>query len=324
MKLRHFFLRALFAAIFAGVCLTPTATVHAQSPYPSRPIQLFHGFAVGANPDIISRLLGPALGERLGVSIVVDSKPGASGRIATNHVSKLTPDGYAMLMLTGGDSVMAATAGDLPYDLLRDFAFVSGATKFPFLILVLADSPYKTLSDLIDDAKKRPGRLTYGSSGIASTLHLAGELLKEMAGIDMLHVPFKGNQAQEHAAGRIDVSVSVSASAMPHIRSGKLRVLAVTGPERSRDFPDAPTVRETLPGYEVLSWLGLAVPAATPQAIVDRLSTEVRAALERDDVKTRLLGLGAEPYGTTGAEFRTRVETDVRKWRALAAKVKLD
>ena len=292
--------------------------------WPSKPIQIFHGFAPGGNPDIVARAMAPALSERLGQSVIVEPRPGAGGRIATNHVAKQPADGHSLIMLTGGDSVLAATLQDLPYDLLRDFVFISAATQFPFLILVQADAPYRTLRDLIDDARKRPGKLSYGHSGTATTLHLVGELLKEMAGVDILHVPTKGTQAQELAAGRLDMSVGVSTSSMPFLKSGRIRVLAVTSSARTRDFPDAQTVAETLPGYEVTSWLGLAAPAGTSTAIIERLSNEVRMVLTRDDVKARLLNLGAEPYGTTGPEFRARVESDIRKWRALGEKVKLD
>ncbi len=307
----------------ALISATIAAAAHAQT-WPSRPIQIIHGFAPGGNPDIVARIIAPTLSERLGQPVVVESKPGAGGRIATNHVAKQPPDGYSLIMLTGGDSVLAATLRDLPYDLVRDFAFVTATTQFPFLILVKADSPYRTLRDLIEDARQRPGKLSYGHSGTATTLHLVGELMKEMAGIDMLHIPTKGTQTQELAAGRLDMSVGVSTSSMPFIKSGKVRVLAVTSSKRTSEFPDSQSVSEDLPGYEVTSWLGLAAPAGTNPAIVERLSLEVRAILARDDVKTRLGSLGAEPYGTTGSEFRERIESDIKKWRALAAKIKLD
>jgi tripartite-type tricarboxylate transporter receptor subunit TctC len=306
---------------FALAVLPVAAT--AQT-WPSKPIQIFHGFAAGGNPDIVARLMAPGLSERLGQPVVVDARPGAGGRIATLHVAKQPPDGHSLIMLTGGDSVLAATLKDLPYDLLKDFVFVSAATQFPFLILAQTSSPYRTLRDLIDDARRRPGKLSYGHSGTGTTLHLVGELIKEMAGVDMVHIPTKGTQAQELAAGRLDMSVGVSTSSMPFLRSGKIRVLAVTSANRSKDFPDAEAVGEVLPGYEVTSWLGLAAPAGTNPAIIDRLSNEVRAVLLQDDVKARLLNIGAEPYGTTGPEFRARVEADFRKWRALAEKVKLD
>jgi tripartite-type tricarboxylate transporter receptor subunit TctC len=305
-----------------AIAMLPVAAM-AQT-WPAKPIQIFHGFAPGGNPDIVARLLAPSLSERLGQPIIVEPRPGAGGRIATLHVAKQPADGHSLIMLTGGDSVLAATLKDLPYDLLRDFVFVSAATQFPFLILAQANAPYRTLRDLIDDAKRRPGKLSYGHSGTGTTLHLVGELIKEMAAIDMVHIPTKGTQAQELAAGRLDMSVGVSTSSMPFLRSGKIRVLAVTSANRSKDFPDAEAVGEVLPGYEVTSWLGLAAPAGTNSAIIERLSNEVRAVLAQDDVKARLLNIGAEPYGTTGPEFRARVEADFRKWRSLAEKVKLD
>lgn len=305
------------------VLLTLPVAAMGQS-WPTKPIQIFHGFAAGGNPDIVARLIAPILSERLGQPIVVEPRPGAGGRIATLHVARQPPDGHSLIMLTGGDSVLAATLKDLPYDLLRDFVFISATTQFPFLILVQSSSPYRTLRDLLDDARRRPGKLSYGHSGTGTTLHLVGELIKEMAGIDMVHIPTKGTQAQELAAGRLEMSVGVSTSSMPFLKSGKIRALAVTSASRSKDFPDAEAVGETLPGYEVTSWLGLAAPAGTNVAVIERLSNEVRAVLAQEEVKARLLNIGAEPFGTTGPEFRSRVEADFKKWRALAEKVKLD
>src|SRR5438105_4050997 len=244
VRMRAFVLMTVFAATSA-----------VAQPWPSKPLQIWHGFAPGANPDIIARTLQPALGERLGQPVVIDTKPGAGGRIATAFVAKQPADGHSLIMLTGGDGVMAATVTDLPYDQLRDFAFVSTTTVFPFLVLVSSDSPYQTLGQLIEDARKRPGKLSYGHSGIASTLHLAGELLKEQTGIDMVHVPYKGTQVQELVAGRLDMAIQVSTSAMPMIKAGRVRVLAVTSSKRDPSFPDVPAVDETVPGYEVPSLL---------------------------------------------------------------------
>ncbi len=318
--------RALCSAL-AGAALAAllSGSLSAQS-WPVKPVQIIHGFNAGANPDLISRALQPALTERLGQSVIVDSRPGASGRIATSFVAKQPADGYTLIMITGGDGVLAATVKDLPYDLLRDFAFVSLTTVFPFLIVVPIDSPYKTLGELLDDARKRPGKLGYGHSGVASTLHLVGELIKDTASVDIVHIPYKGTQAQELAAGRpgLDFAVSVATPAMPFIKAGKLRVLAVTSAARDPGFPDVPTVGETLTGYEVTSWLGVAAPAGTSPAIVDRLSLEIRTVLARDDVKARLATMGAHGTGSTGAEFRARVAADIAKWRRLAEKVKLD
>ncbi len=318
--------RAVLGAIAGAGVLGSLPKLASAQAWPTKPVQIIHGFNAGANPDLISRALQPALSEGLGQPVVIDSRPGASGRIATAFVAKQPPDGYTLIMITGGDGVLAATVRDLPYDLLRDFAFVSLTTVFPFLILVPVDSSYQTLGELLDDARKRPGKLGYGHSGVASTLHLVGELMKDMAGVDIVHIPYKGTQAQELAAGRpgLDMAVSVSAPAMPFIKSGKLRVLAVTSAARDPAFPAVPTVGETLAGYEVTSWLGVAAPAGTNAAIVDRLSFEVRAALARDDVKARLAVMSAHGTGSTGPEFRARVASDIAKWKRLAEKVKLD
>lgn len=313
-----------FITMIAAATLAFAATAPQAQTWPVKPVTLWHGLAAGTNPDIIARALQPGLGERLGQPITVDMKPGASGRIATAYVAKQPADGYSLIMLNGGDGVMAATVKDLPYDLLRDFTFVTTTTVFPFLFIVPADSPHKTLADFIADAKKRPGKLSYGHSGVASTLHLAGELLREQTGIDITHVPFKGTQAQELAAGRLDMAVSVATSAMPFIKSGKARVLAVTGATRDPAFPDVPTVGETVPGYEVSSWLGIAVPAKTPQPIVDRLNTEIRAVLQREDVAARIRSLGSEPVGMSSTDYRARVASDIDKWKRLAAKVSLE
>ncbi|MSQ18350.1 MAG: tripartite tricarboxylate transporter substrate binding protein [Betaproteobacteria bacterium] len=318
--------RSLVAALVGAALIGAWPHPAPAQSWPVKPVQIIHGFNAGANPDLISRALQPALSERLGQSVIVDSRPGASGRIATSFVAKQPADGYTFIMITGGDGVLAATVRDLPYDLLRDFAFVSLTTVFPFLIVVPADSPYRTLGELLDDARKRPGKLGYGHSGVASTLHLVGELIKDMANVDIVHIPYKGTQAQELAAGRagLDFAVSVSAPAMPLIKAGRLRVLAVTSVARDPGFPDVPTVGETLAGYEVTSWLGVAAPVGTSPAIVDRLSLEIRTVLARDDVKARLAMMSTQGTGSTGAEFRARVAADIAKWRRLAEKVKLD
>lgn len=316
--------RALRCAAAAILMSTWAAGQALAQQYPSKPVTIWHGFIAGGNPDIVSRTIQPSLAERLGQPVTVDMKPGAAGRIATAFIAKQPPDGHNLIMITGGDGVMAATVKDLPYDLLRDLTFVSTTTVFPFLLLVQADSPYKTLKDFIDDAKKRPGKLSYGHSGVASTLHLVGELLKDEAGIDIVHVPYKGTQIQEVAAGRLDMAVSVATPAMPLIKAGKVRVLAVTSPKRDPFFPDVPTIGETVPGYVVESWLGLAAPGGTPQSILDRLAADVRAIVSREDVAQRLRSMGAEPMATTSAEFRARVAADIDKWKRLAAKIKLE
>ena len=192
----------------------PWLAARAQA-YPARPIRMVHGFDSGSNPDVVARIIGPALTERLGQAIIVEAKPGAGGRIATAYVAAQEPDGYTLAMLTAGDSVTAATESTLSFDLLRDFAFISSVIQFPFLILVGADSPFKSLRDLIAAARREPGKLSFGTPGIRTTQHFCGELLKASADIDLLHVPFKGSPFQDLIGGRLDLMIAAPSVSTP-------------------------------------------------------------------------------------------------------------
>lgn len=315
--------RKLAGALGAAMIAGPWAVAHAQT-YPSKPVRIVHGFDAGSTPDTVARLIGPALTERLGQPIIVESRPGAAGRIATAYVAAQEPDGHTLMMLTAGDTVGAATLSNLPYDLEKDFAFISTVMQFPFMVLVSADSPLKSLDELIGAAKRSPGKLTYATSGVRTTMHLGMELIKAIAGVDILHVPFKGNPFNEIIAGRIDLIMSAAGISTPQVKSGKLRALAVTGSKRMDAFRDVPTVGETLSSYEVTSWNGLAAPAKTGAAIVEKLSADVRQVLLREEIRSRLLAIGNEPTGSTPREFRGRVESEIRKWKTLVANVRLD
>ena len=317
-------IKALGAFSLSG--LTPFA--HAQSAWPTKPVRIVHGYDSGSNPDTVARAISQALGERLGQPIVIEPKPGAGGRIATAYVATQEPDGYTLMMLTGGDGVNAATQSatdaKLPYDLLRDYAFAGMVSLFAFLVLVKADSPFKTLRDTIDFAKRNPGKLTFATPGIRTTQHLTGELINAMAGINLLHVPFKGNAFTELIGGRLDLMIAAPTISTPQIKGGAVRALAVTGKARLDTFPDVATVAETLPGFEVTSWLGLAAPAKTPAVVVNRINADVRHALAQEAVRARLLAIGTEPAGGPAEDMRTRLESDIRKWRELARTAKLD
>lgn len=308
-----------------GACAVSTMApfAHAQA-WPAKPVRIVHGYDSGSNPDTVGRAISQALGERLGQPIVIEPKPGAGGRIATGYVATQEPDGYTLMMLTGGDGVNAATEPKLPYDLLRDYSFVGMVSLFAFMLLVKADSPYKTLSDVIEAAKKNPGKLTFATPGVRTTQHLSGELVKATAGVDLLHVPFKGNAFTELIGGRLDMMIAAPTISTPQIRGGAVRAIAVTGKTRMATFPDVPTVAETLPGFEVTSWLGLAAPAKTPAAAINRINADLRQVLAQEAVRTRLLAIGTEPAGGPAEDMRSRVEADIRKWKQLAQTAKLD
>lgn len=300
----------------------------AQPTWPSKPVRIVHGYDSGSNPDTVARAISQSLSERLGQPIIIEPKPGAGGRIATAYVATQEPDGYTLMMLTGGDGVNAATQSatdaKLPYDLLRDYAFAGMVSLFAFMVLVKADSPFRTLRDAIDFAKKNPGKLSFATPGIRTTQHLTGELINAMAGINLLHVPFKGNAFTELIGGRLDLMIAAPTISTPQIKGGAVRALAVTGKARLDTFPGVATVAETLPGFEVTSWLGLAAPAKTPAAVINRINADVRHALAQEAVRARLLALGTEPAGGPAEDMRTRVESDIRKWRELARTAKLD
>ena len=300
----------------------------AQPTWPSKPVRIVHGYDSGSNPDTVARAISQSLSERLGQPIIIEPKPGAGGRIATAYVATQEPDGYTLMMLTGGDGVNAATQSatdaKLPYDLPRDYAFAGMVSLFAFMVLVKADSPFRTLRDAIDFAKKNPGKLSFATPGIRTTQHLTGELINAMAGINLLHVPFKGNAFTELIGGRLDLMIAAPTISTPQIKGGAVRALAVTGKARLDTFPGVATVAETLPGFEVTSWLGLAAPAKTPAAVINRINADVRHALAQEAVRARLLALGTEPAGGPAEDMRTRVESDIRKWRELARTAKLD
>ena len=307
-------------AALAGIAQRPA---HAQG-WPSRPLRIVHGYDSGSNPDTVARAISQGLGERLGQPIVIEPKPGAGGRIATTYVLTQDPDGHTLMMLTAGDGVLAATDSTLPYDLTRDYAFIATVIQFPFVIMVKPDSPLKTLGDALEATKKNPGKLTFATPGVRTTQHLAGELIKATAGVDMLHVPFKGTSFQDLIGGRVDMLIAAPAISLPQIKGGAVRAIAVTAKGRIDSLPAVASVGETLTGFEVTSWLGLAAPAKTPAAVLARLNAEVRQVLAQEAVRSRLLAIGSEPVGGTAEEFRARVESDIRKWKELSQRARLD
>ena len=287
--------------------------------YPNKPIKLVTPFPPGGSADVIARLAADRLSEGLGQPVVVDNRPGAGGLVGNEYAAKQAPDGYTLLLITGAYPVQGAMMNSLPFDPLRDIAMVSMLTSYPFVISVRPDSPFKTLGDLIAAAKANPGKLNYPSSGIGTVHHLSGELLCSMAGIDMTHVPFRGGASPltELLGGRVDLLLEAMTLSIGQIRSGKLRPLAVTSLERWRALPDVPAVNETLPGYEVISFIGLGATGGTPAPIVERVNAEVRKFIAQPETAKRFIDLGGEPHATSPEEMRSFIERDIARWKAV-------
>ena len=307
----------------ATAVLWPRAVPGWAQSYPNRPIRIVHGYNSGTNPDVISRVIAPALTDRLGQPIVVEPKPGSAGRIATGYVATQEPDGYTLMMLTAGDGVTAAFDTELPYDLLRDYAFIATVVHTSLMLVVSAGSPLNSMRDLLDAGKSKPGGLTFGTPGVGTTQHLAGELLKVTGGVELVHVPYRENAFPDLLGGRIDMLIAAPSVSVPQIASGRVKAIAVTSRNRIDAASSVPAVGETLPGFDVSSWLGLAVPVKTNGAIVEKLASTMRQVLDDPTVRTRLLATGSEVGGLIGEQFRARVEADIAKWKTLVGKVQL-
>src|SRR5918911_1265250 len=253
----------------------------AAQAWPAKPLKLVTPFPPGGSADVIARLIGAQLSTQLGQPVVIDNRPGAGGVVGNEYAAKQPPDGYTLLLITGAYPVQGAMLKSLPFDPLKDIAMVSMLTSYPFVISVRPDSPFRTLGELIAYAKAHPGKLNFPSSGIGTVHHLSGELLNAMARIEMVHVPFRGGASPltEVLGGRVDLLLEAMTLSIGQIQSGKLRALAVTSRERWKALPDVPTVADTVPGYEVNSFIGLGTVGRTPEPLLERLNAEVRKAL---------------------------------------------
>jgi len=297
-------------AVGALLALVIFSSAAAAQDYPSRPIKFMHGFPPGGNVDIIARLLGNEMSKGLGQSIVVEPKPGVAGSLAAEAVARSDPDGYTLLVVPSAHPAHGALSRKLSYKVVDDFEWISVASFYPFLICVRKDSRFQTLKDLIDEARRNPGVLKYGSAGVGSILHTTVELMGNETKTKFLHIPYRGEMPAITGLlqGDIDFIAATSGPISARIRLGEFRALAVTGKVRWRDFPDVPTVEEQgIPGFEVISWTGLAGPAKLPMLIVDKLNAEVRRAISVPDVKGKLESMGGDPRATTPAEMRALV-----------------
>jgi tripartite-type tricarboxylate transporter receptor subunit TctC len=301
--------RAALAALFAFPVL-------AQD-YPSRPVRLVVPFAAGGPNDIIARLVGGRLSEALGQPIVVENRPGAGGNIGTDFVAKAPSDGYTLLSAGPGSLIINPLLGAVPYDTARDFAPVSLMASAPNVLVVHPSVPAKSVRELIALARARPRQLNYASGGPGSTPHLSGALFAVMAGIDIVHIPYKGTgpASADLLGGQVQMAFFGIPPLLPHIKSGKLRALAVTGKRRSPELPEVQTVHEAaLPGYEVSPWYGLLAPAGTPRAIVDRLNAEVTKIVRGAEMREKLASQGAEPGGGTPEDYAAAIRADTVTW----------
>jgi tripartite-type tricarboxylate transporter receptor subunit TctC len=316
----------LLGARLLGLAIALHVAVALAQPWPAKPLKLVTPFPPGGSADVIARLIGQQLSEQLGQPVVIDNRPGAGGVVGNEYAARQAPDGYTLLLITGAYPVQAAMLKSLPFDPLADIAMVSKLTTYPFVISVRPDSPFRTLGELIAFARANPGKLNYPSSGVGTVHHLSGELLNAMAGIEMVHVPFRGGASPltEVLGGRVDLLLEAITLTIGQLHVGKLRALAVTSASRWPALPEVPTVAETVPGYEVNSFIGLGATGRTPQPIVERLNAEVRKALANPVTHRRFVELGGAPGASTPPEMRAFIEREIAKWKGVIAARKIE
>jgi tripartite-type tricarboxylate transporter receptor subunit TctC len=312
--------RALFSVIIAMIALPGGAS--AQTTYPAKPVRILVPFPPGGPADALARIVGDKLGQALGQPFVIENKPGAGGNIGMEQGAKAAADGYTLTLApTGNLTIAPSLSAKLPYDPAKDYAPITVLATVPNILIVHPSVPARSVAELIALAKAKPGTLNYASPGNGSGPHLAGELLKSMAGIDLVHVPFNGvGPAMTGVlAGDVQMSFAQSSAALPHVKSGKVIALGVASRKRIAAAPELPTIAEAgLPGFDVTSWYALVAPAGTPATVVDRLHAEIVKVLDSADVREKIAALGAEPVGNTPAEFTAMQRAEAARWAKLA------
>jgi tripartite-type tricarboxylate transporter receptor subunit TctC len=295
----------------------------AQS-YPTRAVHLLEGFGAGGAPDIVARLIGQSLSERLGQSFVIENRSGASGNIATEAVVRASPDGYTLLLVTAANAINA-TMFDLSFDFIRDIAPIAGIVRVPLVMEVHPSVPARTVAEFIAYAKANPGKVNMASAGTGSIPHVAGEMFKTMAGVDLFHVPYRGAQVfPALLTGEAQIYFGPLLSSIGYVRAGNFRALAVTTMARSPILPDVPALGEALPGYEASSWYGLGAPKRAPEEIIEKLNKEVNGSIADPKFQARLADLGGMALGGSPADFAKLISDEVKKWGkvVLAANMK--
>ena len=309
--------RRLALAVGALALGVVSSHAFAAYAYPSKPIRFVVPAAAGGPTEIVTRLIAERMSQSMGVSVIVEAKPGAGGNIGADAVAKAAPDGYTILMGTMGTNAINQTLyKSMPFEPLKDFAAVTQAVSYPLVVVVNPSLPIHNVAELIAYAKKHPGQLNRASGGSGTSMHMSGELFNQMAGIKVQHIPYKGSlpALTDVIGGQADLAFDSLVIAQPLIKAGKLRAIAVTGPQRSPAAPDVPTVAETLPGYSMTSWIGVFAPAGTPRPIVDRLQREIAHALADPRVKEQLQSQAAEPVASTPDEFARFTAEETEKW----------
>ena len=306
-------MKSLLAGIAMTVCAAP---VWAQASYPTKPIRLIVPFSAGGGTDTFGRAVGQKLQERLGQPVVVENRPGAAGNIGADVVAKSSPDGYTLLLAQDSLAVVPWLFKSLPFDVNKDFAPIGIGVFMPMVLVSANKVPAKTLGELIAYAKSNPGKLSYGTPGTGTAHHLNFESFLALTGTQMLHVPYKGASPLmgDLASGSVEVAFSAVSSAMPLLRSNRIRALAVADHARLPQMKDLPTIAESYPGYMANVWFGLMAPAGTPQDITNKLSAEMRASLNLPDLQERLTGLGYQIKPTTPEEMRQIMSAEYEKW----------
>jgi tripartite-type tricarboxylate transporter receptor subunit TctC len=306
---------AALALCIAG-CAPLSVAVAQTAGYPSRPIRLIVPFAAGGGLEITARSIAHKLTEKHGAAIVIDNRPGGATIVGSEIAAKANPDGYTLLMITTTFAINPSLYGKLPYDPVRDFAPVTQIVSVPNILVVSPSIPAHSVRELIALAKAKPGQLNYASAGAGTSPHLAAELFKSMAGIDMTHIPYKGipPAVTDVIAGRVTMLVTTTISAAPHVKSGRLRALAITSAKRLAIMPDIPAIAETVPGYEADAFQGLAAPARVPREILRQLANDIATIIKLPDIHERIAADGAEPVGSTPDAFAAFLGREMLKW----------
>ena len=315
--------RLHLCAMLCAIGILDVERPAAAQSYPQKPVRLVVGVPAGGTTDVVARLVGQKIGEQLGQQVVIDNRGGAGGNIGAELVAKAPPDGYTLFLATIGTMTINPNLyRKMPFDTLRDFAAISQLTSMPQLLVVHPSVPVKTVKELISYAKSRPGQLNFASGGSGTAIHLAGELFKTMANVDMAHVAYKGGgpAMTDLIGGQVSLMFDQILTALPHVQSGRLRALGVTTGKRSPAAPDTPTIAEAgLPGYAVTTWHGLLAPAGTPGEIVNRPSTETAKALQSPDIRDRFAAQGVDAVSSTPEQFAAMMKSELEKWRKVIA-----